>query len=767
MLQPNAPMVLQDTRKENQKPTDKNSRSGTSIAPSDRAAELRAKLLAVRSANGNTPGPELKSKKDTRVTEYGATSASNGSKAESELKADSDSGKGGLGISAKPNGEQKASERFNQRDSSADIEGLFAEARAAAEAQTLAGHTDRKEMNGGGKANISSAKKGSLSKPELARRPSLNNSVKSLEASELGEIREDTNDSGQARHASEAEKPKRSEIVGKVVKPDKAGHPTAVASNTAHQKKYIDTDLANGVRDRPSLSSARPRPESTSSRKASADTQSQPKAGVQRRQEDRLTHAERSSRPDKDLHVSPRDGERERERKAAEYKRELASSRQRSAGVRTAPDQDAEDSRRSRQNAVSDTKVLETRPDEKGTHVAQEPAAEERNQDLEDWLQMTGYHDYAYRKKALDRHRKLIALDKQKAELEREAQLEYEERTQIARAQSVLPRESIERDVSRVVCSPKILRASSVAIMPPPPVPIKQNGDTVGLRIKDLATREPSSSGRRIEVEHRPGKHVDALAPVEASNLKRHHVLDDRELEELQPADKLIRLNMKGRAVPRAEVEQDRVPVRASSISLERRITLDDSEWSSRNGFREHMSRNNEMDRHPRQARGRPVSPYTAVDRQPLRSLSPISRRTSGQDTYMTDRRYSDDFNTDRVSRSPGQVILSRGSSPPRRTQSIRYEEYRDEPPLRRYYEDKIKAEPKHRAYPEYQNYFPGRAYDTHKYASSRGRAGSRGRGGYYSGRGGYKAFKREEEHDGNALQSQSVDLRAGGQYRH
>jgi len=762
--QPNGREVLSDTRKENQKPSDKDSRYATSIAPSDRAAELRAKLLAVRSASGTTPGPELKSKKDTRVTELGITSAANGNKAKSKSKANSESAKGGVGITTKPDGERKASERFNRRDSSADIEGLFAEARAAVEAQTIAEHTDKKELNGGGKANTTSAKKGSQPKPEIARRPSLNNSVKSLEASEQGEIREETGNSVQARQSSEASKPKQSETQGKVVIPDKSGHPTATASNNAQRKKYIDTDLANGVRDRPSPSSARPRQESISSRKTCTDTQSQLKIATQRSQEDRLTHAERSSRPDRDLQVSPRDSERERERKAAEYKRELESRRQRSAGTRAAPDPDVEDPRRSRQNTVSDLKVSETRPNGKETHIAQEPAAE-RNEDLEDWLQMTGYHDRAYRKKALDRHRKLIALDQQKAELEREAQLEYEERAQIARAQSVLPRESVERDQPRVMYSPKSLRTSSGTTMPPPPVPIKQNGDAVGLRIKDLAAREPSSSGRRIEDEFRPVKHVDALSPVEASNLKRHHVSDDREYEELQPADKLIRLDMKGRAVPRAEVEHERVPVRASSVSLERRMTLEDSEWS-RNGFREHISGNHEMDRHPRQVRGRPVSPYTAVDRQRLRSLSPITRRTSGQDTYMTDRRHSDDFNLDRVSRSPGQVILSRGSSPPRRTQSIRYDEYRDEPPMRRYYEEKMKAEPKHRTNSEYQDYFPGRSYDNHKYVSSRGRAGFRGRGGYHNGRGGYKAFRREEEHDGNSFQSQSLELRAGGQYQ-
>ena len=760
--QANARVDLPDTRKENQKPTDKNGKYGATVVPSDRAAELRAKLLAKRSANGTPPVPELTSKKEIRGTEHDIASATNGNKPEPKSKSNPEAGKGGVGVPAKPYGTEKASEHFNRRDSESDIEGLFAEARAVVEAQKIAGHRDKKALNGGEKSDISAAKESQF-RPETTRQASLNNSVKSLEASEQGEIREDNDNSGEARQRSETEKPKQSEPTEKVVNRETLRQSTASVSEDAQRKKYIVTDLANGVGGRPSLTSAR-REGSISSRNASADFQSQSSTTIQRSREDRLTHAERSSRRDRHLHVSPKDSEQERERKATEYKRELESRRQRFAGARAAPDQDVEDLGRSRQTTVSDSKVTESRPNKKETHFAQEPTAEDSSEDREDWLQMTGYYDLVYRRRVLDRNRKFLALETQKAELEREAQLEYEERAQFARAQSVLPRESIERDLSRVQYSPKSIRIASVTTMPPPPIPIKQNHESVGLMIKDLAPGESPSSERRIENVRRPVKHVDTLSPVQASTLKRHHVSDDREIEEHRPADKLVRLDMNGRGMRRRDNEQERYPVRASSVSLERRMTLDDSEWSH-NDLREHIPGNKEIDRHARQVRGRPVSPYARVDRQRLRSLSPMPRRTSGQDTYMTDGHYSDDFNADRVSPSPQQPILSRNSSPPRRTQGIRYDEYQDEPPMRRYYEEKIKAEPKYRS-AEYQDYFPGRPYDDHRNVSSRGRGGFRGRWGYQSGRGGYKHFKREEENEGNSFQSQSLDLRAGGQYR-
>lgn len=755
---------LPNTAKENRKPGDKTGNSSTTTAPSDRAAELRAKLLAIRSASGATPTPELKANKDVRPKEADKIGIGSGGKSKAETKADQKLGAGGAGLTSKTdtNKKDKSTELFNRRDSEADIEGLFAEARAAVEAEKTIEDEDKREVNGGKRPSISPTKKAPERVTESERRPSLNNSVESFEASEQGEIREDPDNLGQTRQPKEMGNSEKPSIQGKVIELGKSRQPKAITGNSTQPKKYIDTDLANGLRDRPSPDSARARPGSISSRTASADHQSQPKASIQRPKEERLTHAERSYRPDREIHVSPQDNERERERKAAEYKKELESRRQRSADTRAFADRETEEPRRSRQFDPSTTNRHAKEP-----QLAREHPIEDIK-DLEDWLQMTGYYDHTYRKKALERHRKLIALEAQKAELEREAQLDYEERAQIARAQSVLPRDSIEGDTPRVVISPRTIRTSSVATMPPPPVPIKQDGGNVGLRIKDLAARESFSSGRRIEDDLRSSKRIETMSPIERSTLKRHHVPDDREHEEIRPADKLARMDTNGRVALRGDAGPNSLPLRASSVSLERRITWDD------NPFKEFAHMDIDVDGHSRPVRGRPVSPYRGADRQRLRSMSPVPRRTSGQDTYATGRRVSDEVMTDRIGRSPRQPISSRESSPARRTydgrdtyQSLPYDEFRDNPPTRKAYEKKFKAEHPFRATSEYQEYVPSRpTYEHHQYASTSGRARGRGRGGYFSTRGGYKSYRGGEEQDGDNFGTQSLNLRAGGQYR-
>ena len=61
------------------------------------------------------------------------------------------------------------------------------------------------------------------------------------------------------------------------------------------------------------------------------------------------------------------------------------------------------------------------------------------DEDIHDWLELTEYYDLALREKRLTWYRKKRALDIQRAELEREEQLELQERSMLKRAQSVLP----------------------------------------------------------------------------------------------------------------------------------------------------------------------------------------------------------------------------------------------------------------------------------------------------------------------------------------
>lgn len=742
-------------------------------APSDRAAELRAKLLAIRSASGTTPVPELNTNKDVRLNEADTTGVASHGRFKADMKAEPNPSSKEAILTRKSDLVQKGTPEklLDRRNSETDIEGLFAEARAAVEAEKTPASEHLRKVHGVGKRNTLPSKKVRESSPGAERRSSLNDSVDSFGTSEQGEIHDNHVHLGKARPLKQVEISRKSDGPAKEVEIERQRQPVVVTGNSMRQQKYVDTDLANSHGDRPSPDSARVRPGSTSSRTASADHQTQPKASMQRSKEDHLTHAERSYRPDREIYVSPQDSERERERKAAEYKRELESRRQRSGDARITADRDVEDSRRPRQTNPSTPKDPDARLHAKETQVARAHPMEDI-EDLEDWLQMTGYYDRSYRQKALDRNRKLMALDAQRAELEREAQLEYEERAQIARAQSVLPQESIEGDIARVGISPRSLRTSSVITMPPPPVPIKRSSDNVGLRIKDLATRENVASGRRLEEDLHTSTQIETMSPIERSTLKRHHNPEDREPEGLRPVAKIARMDMNGRLTSHVDVRPSSLPVRASPVSLDERITKDNNSWT-RDHHRDFAHGEVDVDRHSRVTRGRPGSPYRDMNRQRLRSLSPIPRRTNGYDTYATGRRMSDEIMTDRSGRSPRQPIVSREPSPVRRAydsrdayQSLAYTELRDNHPPRNVYEKNLKPEPVSHALSEYQDYIPSRsAYEHHQYTSTGGRGRGRGRGGYFSTRGGYKSYRGGEEQCSDNAGSQALDLRAGGQF--
>ena len=144
------------------------------------------------------------------------------------------------------------------------------------------------------------------------------------------------------------------------------------------------------------------------------------------------------------------------------------------------------------------------------------------DEDINDWLELTEYYDLAHRERRLTWFRKKRALDIQRAELEREEQLELQERSMLRRSQSILPTNN----------SPKVTRrASNVhAKMPPPPLPVKE-ANSVGIKIKDAAL----SAGLPI-------------SQTPTTSLKRQHVEDDLDSRRMQPADKIARTDFNGHA---------------------------------------------------------------------------------------------------------------------------------------------------------------------------------------------------------------------------
>ena len=183
----------------------------------------------------------------------------------------------------------------------------------------------------------------------------------------------------------------------------------------------------------------------------------------------------------------------------------------------------------------------------------------EGNQDISDWLYMTNFHDQKFREKRLEIYRKKKALEIQQAELERE-ESELQGIPYVPRAQSILP-------ASR---SPKVPHRASIANpkMPPPPLPLKEANNDIGIKIKDSAL----SLG---------------LSQSTTPTLKRQHAPDaddDTNARRMQPVDKLARLDMNGHAANEkpltspATVKGTTTPIKAEPIPLENRISRDDSD---------------------------------------------------------------------------------------------------------------------------------------------------------------------------------------------
>ena len=212
----------------------------------------------------------------------------------------------------------------------------------------------------------------------------------------------------------------------------------------------------------------------------------------------------------------------------------------------------------------------------------------ESKQDINDWLDMTNFHDQVFREKRLGIYRKKRVLEMQQAELEREEN-ELQGIPYVPRAQSIFPASN----------SPKVTRRASIVNpkMPPPPVPLKEANNDVGIKIKDSAL----SSALAIS---------QSIIPT----LKRQHAEDDAESRRMLPADKSARLDMNGHAAndktltSPATTKGTTTPIKAEPTPLETRISRDDS---------------NRTAAHPR---GRSRSPEFR-----RRSVSPHRRRYSDE----------------------------------------------------------------------------------------------------------------------------------------
>lgn len=689
-------------------------------ALTDRAAELRAKLLAKR---GSTPVASssvvskpidvAKGKSNDAIVSLKPTDGSEAPTSVLTKTTDKITKAPPRTNSSDNLPVNSSTPSLDKANASTDIDGLFAETRAAMAAESINLQRQASIVETAGtrvadKTSINPTVTTPVEKPSEAsasesRRRSFNNSTPSSEMSELGEIRSDSGKPPRTSNPLEVTNLQESKESRKETKEsrdndqktDENFHRSTNNDTSKDTTKTHGQDIEAGAVTSPKASryitsnksdmstpqhlTQNPKVDNRHDRNGHPSSAQEVRRDSEqgRRPGANLQDSGNRSRPvlgyqqwvphDRDRTNYQRDGEgrrpqpprydvNENARAAAEYKRELEARRQQAAAHKAeiAKDHNRDKAEPAKDYAKKEREIAQQPISKKATSEAQQfsPNSRPNNQhvkpvdstkangredrvnettvqfseqdydkieDTRDWLEMTGYFDLQYRKKGLARFRKLRAIDiekaeleRERAELEREAQLDFEGRSHFVRSQSAFPRDSVERSASGTLLSPQIIR-SSISVMPPPPLPIKEATDDMGIKIKDSANRENFSGRRANDDAMRSGpRHYEGVkTPVHT--LKRHHEPDedDFELAGARPADKLARTDFNGRV---DENGSARSPARGREEA-----------WRpDNNNTRFHSdSRANER-------RGRNKSPDSRN-----RSGSPIRGRTSGYDQYI------------------------------------------------------------------------------------------------------------------------------------
>ena len=258
--------------------------------------------------------------------------------------------------------------------------------------------------------------------------------------------------------------------------------------------------------------------------------------------------------------------------------------------------------------------------------------------DLEEWLDMTGYHDQSHRQQTLHRQRKLFQIELEREELTRESQKALEQRAYIARAASIQPRDDVLRGgLAPTSLETRTVRAASVIEMPPPPPPRRDSREN-----RETLRREDREVDAEVAVRSNPGypsssltyrdegkTHVQYMeAPVtssDTSGAKRRYHSHEEDVER-RPADKIVRLD--SRRTSATVIADDLIPRTPKSYSgsqRDGRRTKDDDGMEDR--VNSDLARICGEDAAPRvpkgpAQRGRVATPTGGASRDRARSTS-------------------------------------------------------------------------------------------------------------------------------------------------
>ncbi|MCJ1235334.1 hypothetical protein MMC14_003302 [Varicellaria rhodocarpa] len=603
----------------------------------ERLAMLRAKLVASKKNNGGTtPTPEPKVNKQAASGQIpkmndGAAIIISSGVGSLALGTTNQSSLGTVPASTTSTLEKEGkaplkSEVLSAKQSASgtEIDALFDEVRASEDAKTIQKPLDQKQevtaeskvhlING--QASKDSTQSGKVAASPISKadrpinsyRPTPNISKSSSETSEQGEIREEPKKQTRIESKPAAlgqiknprEKPKSTpegKPVQSISKPTLIKQPPAKIDTTVTKEGKPKSGQASAKIKSPvsarAVASSRPR----------EDREPPPSFDFRDSIRDRPFEHPRP--------ISDRRPEYERDRPTDAYQHydgsrydEIPRHRQSHRIEQT--EQSANEPKRDLQLARPNSRESLLQPQPAEDSLMPKAQAVEPFDDKQEWLEMTGYFDKNYREKALVRHRKLVELDKQRAELEREGQIEHEERLQISRAISIRPRESIEGAIALRASVARQVSTSSA--MPPPPVPMKDAGEDLGIQIKDLATRDTgtAAAAKRNEDDLRASRQPQDSPVTLAPSVKRQHSPDTYDSPTGRPLEKVTRTDSRDYSFDK-KAQPSPIAAKAAPPALENRITVDNSTY-----------------RRNYQARSR--------SRSRRRSLTPPFRRGSGSE---------------------------------------------------------------------------------------------------------------------------------------
>ena len=462
---------------------------GDKGSAAEKAAELRAKLIAMRPTSGTPVREKSETAKPT-------TSAMK----EPALTA-------------------AAPTTLERRDSITDVDGLLAEGRAAAEAKAKLQNGDRGSHNDkpGQAAKLSNnrqehtttataptnkqaktAQDGKKQEDETAKNK-MQRARSLMDSPELGEIREESDVESVlplSRNSNEKSEPKLDK---------KTNGPTSAAISMAPNEP-------------------RPKPVEAASRNARQPRpRTPPNAG---KEPERVTSLRHDKPKQANKSVAPVEERREdlskRSRDRTTYETINTTENRVSR-----PRQSAESNLPAHDRVVDSQSTRETTQQRYNTNEKAGSAAAAYSNyfdDLDEWLEITGYHNRSYRQSALKRHRALRDLEIQRARIEQEAEVELQNASYLLPTQPVKTLEN--------------MRSSSVLAMPPPPLPL--------------------SSAPKLTTDTTPGDQNsgDSSRYKNASSTKRPLSSDSKETNGQERAEKLIKVDSSGQASKRDDQQE-------------------------------------------------------------------------------------------------------------------------------------------------------------------------------------------------------------------